>query len=405
MFYGWRVVAGAFTAQLFVIGFFSYAVSLLIAPVKAEFGVSLEQVMYSLTGATFLGLFLQPLAGALVDRYSVRTIMSLGTLLFAAGTYALSRCTSITQYVVAFAITMAVSNALVGPICTSAAISRWFTASRGRALGVAALGTSVGGVIIPALITHWLNTSGWRGALENLAYCTLLIMLPAVILFIRSRPADVGLDPETDGHAISETQDQPKHLDMQGILRMPGFWYLGLSLGLLFSAYSAMLSNISPYALNLGIAKEQASTLIMALAITGFLGKILFGIAADRFSLRTGLWAAQLLVILAFLVLAQEPGYYWMLLGSALLGFAAGGMLPVWGALMAQVFGLASYGRAMGLMGPVITLCVMPGFAVIGRMYDSLGSYSASLYLFAMLVAVAAALLLPLRVPANVPRG
>ena len=72
---------------------------------------------------------------------------------------------------------------------------------------------------------------------------------------------------------------------------------------------------------------------------------------------------------------------------------------------MAQVFGLASYGRAMGLMGPVITLCVMPGYAVIGRMYDSLGSYSASLYLFAVIVGFAAVLLLALRVPESIPRG
>ena len=33
MFYGWRVVAGAFIAQLFVVGFYTYAASLLVGPV------------------------------------------------------------------------------------------------------------------------------------------------------------------------------------------------------------------------------------------------------------------------------------------------------------------------------------------------------------------------------------
>ena len=106
--------------------------------------------------------------------------------------------------------------------------------------------------------------------------------------------------------------------------------------------------------------------------------------AADKFSLKAALWVAQGLVASAFLVLATEPEYLWMLVGSALLGLAAGGMLPVWGALMAKVFGLASFGRAMGLMGPIITLCVMPGFAIIGRMYDELGTYSNSLVLFCL---------------------
>ena len=169
MFYGWRIVGGAFTAQLFVVGFFTYSVSLLVAPVRAEFGVSLEQVMYSLTSATFLGLFLQPLGGFLIDRYSVRIIMITGTLLCALGLYALAASTSITQYILAFALTMSVSNSLVGPMSSSAVISRWFSSSRGRALGIAALGTSVGGVLIPALISHWLGEGGWRIAVQNLS--------------------------------------------------------------------------------------------------------------------------------------------------------------------------------------------------------------------------------------------
>ena len=57
MFYGWRIVAGSFLSQAFVIGFFTYAVSLLTQPVQESFGVSVEMVMYSLTLGTFISLF------------------------------------------------------------------------------------------------------------------------------------------------------------------------------------------------------------------------------------------------------------------------------------------------------------------------------------------------------------
>ena len=401
MFFGWKVVGGGFTAQLFVVGFFTYAVSLLVTPVQAEFGVSLEQVMYSLTAATFLGLFMQPVAGAMIDRFSVRGIMIACALLYALGLYLTSLATSIGQYIGAFALTMALANALAGSLCSSAVISRWFVASRGRALGFAALGTSVGGVLIPALISYWLGTEGWRGALENLALCTLVIMLPVVAFTVRDHPADLGLHPEGLAEAPPPVAGSPVDQDMRGILRSPPFWFLGLALGLLFSAYSAVLSNISPYAINLGGSKEQASALIMAVAVSGFIVNILFCMAADRFSLKAAQCTAQGLVAAAFLVLAQEPGHAVMLLGTSLLGLAAGGMLPVWGAMMAQLFGLGSYGRAMGLMGPIITLCIMPGFAVIGRMYDSLGSYTPSLYLFTGVCAASALMLLPLRMPAR----
>ena len=403
MFFGWKVVGGAFTAQMFVVGFFTYAVSLLVAPVQAEFGVSLEQVMYSLTAATFLGLVMMPVGGLLVDRLSVRSIMVSGTLLYALGLLAISRASSIGMYIASFAVTMSVVNALAGTMASSAVISRWFVASRGRALGIAALGTSVGGVLVPALISYWLGDGDWRGAMQKLSYCVLLIMLPIVALTIRNHPTDLGLNPEGDSEVSGAAAAPVEGQDMRGILRSPPFWLLGLSLGLLFSAYSAVLSNITPYALNLGSSKEQASTLIMAVAITGFIGKILFGMAADRFSLKAALWVAQTLVAASFLVLAQEPGHGGMLLGASLLGLAAGGMLPVWGALMAQLFGLASYGRAMGMMGPIITLCVMPGYTVIGKMFDSLGSYTPSLYLFTAVCGISALLLLPLRLPARQP--
>lgn len=397
MYYGWRIVGGAFIAQLMVVGFFTYALSLLIEPVRQDFGVSLEQVMYSLTAATLLGLFLQPAGGILVDRFSVRTVMAVGAVLYAAGLFALARASSISQYILLFALTMSVSNSLVGTIASSAVISRWFTASRGRALGVAALGTSVGGIVIPVLISHWLDTSGWRGAVQNLGLGVAFLLLPAVLLLIRSRPEDVSLAAEAT--ASGAPQQPPSGEGLGAIVRNPAFWLLGFSLGILFSVYSAILSNLTPYALNLGSSKEQASALIMAVAVAGFIGKVSFGMAADRFSLRSALWAAQLLVAGAFLILASATDHMGMLVGSFVLGLAAGGMLPVWGALMAHVFGLANYGRAMGLMGPIITLCVMPGFAVVGRMVDMLGSYTPTLYLFAGMCVISAALLLPMRQP------
>lgn len=395
---GWRVIGGTFTAQMFVIGFFTYAVSLLVAPVREEFGVSLEQVMYSLTAGTIVGLILQPVAGILVDRMSVRWIMSAGTLFYALGLYGLANSSSIWQYIVLFGITMSAANAFCAALTSSAVLSRWFTRRRGMALGIAAVGTSVGGVVIPGLISFWLAEYGWRTAVELMALCVVLVMLPMVLFNIKDRPASEEELDVADRGQETNTAQQPE-MDMAMIARNPRFWLIGLSLGLLFSSYTATLSNLTPYAINVGQGEERASTLIMAVAICGLIGKLLFGMAADRISLKMGLWIAQGMVILALLLLASQPGYGLMLIATSLLGLAAGGMLPVWGAMMAQAFGLASYGRAMGLMGPLITLCVMPSFPVMGRLVDASGNYTSALYLFSGVVVLAAVLLLPLRLP------
>ena len=65
---------------------------------------------------------------------------------------------------------------------------------------------------------------------------------------------------------------------------------------------------------------------------------------------------------------------------------------------MAKLFGLASYGRAMGLIGPLVTLCVLPALPLAGRLYDLSGDFKLILLVFSGLVVAAGVLLIPLRV-------
>jgi len=398
MFYGWRIVGGSFLAQAFVLGFFTYAVSLLTQPVQESFDVGVEMVMYSLTCGTFIGLVTMPIVGILLDKLSVRILFAAGIVLFALGLWLLGQSATIIQYIVIFGMTMALANALAGSMISSAVVSRWFAENRGKALGVAATGTSVGGILVPGLITLWLPDYGWRGTLENLAIVLIVIVLPVVLWTIRSWPSEVGIQESEEG-AVGGSASSAAQLNLKDIVSNPNFWWLAGALGLLFSSYTAILSNMTPYAIQLGHQEEAASGLIMVVAISGLLGKLLFGMAADRLGHKLALWSAQLLVAVGFAVLAMEPSYPLILLACVSMGLAAGGMLPVWGAFIADIFGLQSYGRAFGLMAPIITLFVMVGFPLTGRLYDVTGSFSLCLWIFSGLMAVAAILVVPLRVP------
>ena len=396
MFYGWRIVGGSFLSQAFVLGFFTYAVSLLTQPVQESFDVGVEMVMYSLTCGTFIGLVTMPIVGVMLDKLSVRILFGAGIVLFALGLWLLGQSTTIVQYIVIFGITMSLANALAGSMISSAVVSRWFTENRGKALGVAATGTSVGGILVPGMITFWLPDYGWRGTVENLAIVLVVIVLPVVLWAIRSWPSEVGIQqPQQRGSGGSASP--AAQLGLKDIVSNPNFWWLSTSLGLLFSSYSAVLSNLTPYATQLGHGKESASGLIMVIAVSGLLGKLLFGMAADLLSHKLALWAAQSLLAIGFAVLAVEPSYPMIVLACVSIGLAAGGMLPVWGALTADIFGLQSYGRAFGLMAPIITVLVMMGFPLAGRLYDVTGSFSLCLWIFSAMMAVAATLLVPLR--------
>jgi predicted MFS family arabinose efflux permease len=400
MFFGWRVVAGAFAGMFLANGFFTYAFTVLVDPIRAEFGASLEQVMYSLTIGTFCGIVVSPIVGFFIDRYSVRVLMTSGTVIVAAGLYLAAIASTITTFNIAIGGTMSIAMAVTGSMSGSAAISRWFTKSLGRAMGVASMGTSVGGIIIPALLTYWLEQEGWRGALENLALATLFLLTPFLWLSIRDRPKDLGLQAEGDTPVDEQSQYKfATPLNMGQIIRMPAFWFLGLSMGLVFSAFASMLANLSPYAARLGNSETSISSMIALLAVGGLVGKIGFGIAADRINLKLGLWAAHGFLGSAFLILIFEPPYALLLVAAFSFGLSTGGLLPVWNAMVARVFGVDSFGRAMGVMGPLITLSILPAYIVVGRLFDSTGSYTTGLVVFSIVIGLAALMLVPLKLP------
>lgn len=396
MFFGWYVVAGTFAAQMVVAGFLVYSVSLFLPLVRAEFGVGMEQVMQSLTFGTFLGMLLMPVAGIMFDRYSMRWIISAGLALFAAGLYVLAQSQTIGEYIIFFGLTMAVGNTLASSPAAQTVIARWFSKSRGRAMGISAIGTSVGGIAVPALVVVLLESIGWRAALEVIAALAMFVVLPVVIVSVRGKPADIGLEAEPAADSTADVVvDQSMSLGQ--ILCHPCYWFIGLPLGLLFSAYTVGLVNIAPYAISLNVSAAGASALIMSIAIMGFVGKLGFGLVADRVNLKWALWAVMGLALVGFLILAAQPDYPVMLLATGLMGLAAGGMVPVWGAMMAAAFGLLSYGRAMGMMGPLLTLLVLPSFTVVGRLFDISGSYQLPLLIFAGVIATGMLLLLPLK--------
>ena len=402
MFFGWRVVAGSFVAMMLVLGFFTYTFTLFVTPLREEFGVGLEAVMYSLTLGTLLGLVVSPLSGILIDRVPIRALMTAGCLLVALGFWAMSRSSSIGMFNLIFALTFSIGNGIAGTMPGSAVVSRWFIRSRGRAMGITTIGTSVGGMTLPGLATWWMAESGWRGTLENFALVALFVVTPWVWFNIRSRPSDLGLlpdgvkeDPDAPAAPV-ETGEAPGMLE---IVRRKEFWLIGLSVGFLIAAFSATLANLSPYAVELGASKAQASTLITLLAITGLIGKLIFGAAADRFSLKWGLWASQSLVGVALVLMIIQPPYPLLVFAALCLGFATGGLLPVWNSMMALVFGVNSFGRAMGIMGPLITLFVMPAYVLVGRLHDLQGDYTGSLSVFLLLIVLGIALLAPVTLP------
>lgn len=392
MFYGWWLVGVAFLVQMVSSGAVIYSYSVVAVPLGEAFQASRLTMMLGMTAMTLTGGLLSPWLGHAIDHGSLRRMMALGAGALAAGYGLLSITTASWQVIAIYALVMTLATNLLGPLCASTLLARWFTQRRGLALGLAAVGTSVGGFVIPPLLQALIDDLEWRMALRVLALGTLALTVPAVWMVV-DRPGDRGLHP--DGAAPpTSTAPAAAPLSTKDVLRQANFWWVALVISILFGVYTALLSNLAPFALGTGASREQAALLISVIALAGIIGKLVFGTIADHIDLRLGLAAAILLIVAGLAGYRASDSYTVLVASSVALGLAAGGMLPVWGALLAVLFGALNYGRVMGLMNPVIMPLTLAGPPFAGWVFDSTGSYAGA-FLGFIGVLLAALLVLP----------
>ncbi|KAJ0419388.1 major facilitator superfamily domain-containing protein [Aspergillus carlsbadensis] len=214
---------------------------------------------------SFLQFFSGMLGGPLFDRYGALVIYpSAATYVFAI--MMLSLCTNYWQ-------TMLVQGVLMGivmgflQIPAFAAVSQYFDKKRAAALGLAVSGSSVGGIIMPIILSKMLNASnlGFPWTVRIIG----LIILPFIgfaILAIKPR-----LPPR-------KTQ-----LFLWTPYRQPRFLILVTALFFIFIGMFTPFFYLPSYATTQGMSTTLAGYLLACINATSTLGRIIPGILADKY--------------------------------------------------------------------------------------------------------------------------
>lgn len=400
MFYGWKIVAVAMLALGLSNGIASYSYGLLVLPMGSEFGASRMEMMWGLTAGSLTSILISPLAGSLMDKRSARLMFSIGAAFLGTALVLISLSRNVWEFVLVFGLLMSVSSTLLGPLGANTLVARWFSRRRGRALGLAAVGTSLGGLLVPLMLQVLIEAHGWRIACLWMAGILMLLLLPPVLLVVRNRPGDLGLQPDglpepppgSAAASLSTTTELPN------LMTHGPFWRTSLAVGALMAAFTAVLANFVPFAVGHGVAGQQAAFLISTISVAGVSGKLLFSVFADRINLKLAILGALLMACLPVLVLVQFHSYWVMVLAAVSLGLASGAFLPAWGALLARLYGPLVFGRVMGRMQPVTIIMVMLAMPMTGYLFDLTGSYSAAFLVLSGLLSLAFVVFLPLQI-------
>jgi MFS family permease len=391
VFLGWRQVAAASVFQAVSMGANYSSFSILAIQLQEEFHPSRTLLMAAMTCAMLASALFKPVVGAAIDRYSLRLVVLTGILLISAGPLLVSFTQSMIQVVVIYGLFMGTSNALLGPVPASTLISRWFNRRRGLANGIAAVGISFGGLIFPQILQHLVEDFGWRAALRLFSAILLVVSVPVVIGFIVNRPSDRNLFPDGDSSAPPEqtVRTDTRTITTKEILADRNFWLLGIVFGIMFGCASTVLGSLAPIALEKGATASDGANLISAYAAAALGGILLFAAVSDHVALRASLIFAVLCAMSGALLFWSTQRLEILFLGSALFGLCGGFATPLWGLLVARVFGTDHMGRAMGMMGLLTSVFSISSPLLFGLAFDATNSYTIVLLTCGIVLAAA----------------
>ena len=140
LFYGWRMVIGAFFSQSMHSSLLFLSQGLYVVEFEAAFAWSRGAIAWAFGMLRIETGFLGPVQGIMIDRFGPRPVMRIGTLLFGGGLILMGQLNELWHLFVALSI-IAMGTSMAGFLTVNTTIAHWFIRKRARAM---------------SLTSHWL---------------------------------------------------------------------------------------------------------------------------------------------------------------------------------------------------------------------------------------------------------
>lgn len=387
------VVASAFGAGTGAIPIAFYSFGALVDPLSKAFGWSRAEITAAPLFLTIGGLLAGVLVGGAADRYGARPVVLVSQVALVIGFAAFALLPpSLPAFYLGYAM-LAILGAGTMTMTWTRAVTGWFVAGRGLALGLSLIGTGLIGAMLPTYVNWLVADYGWRGAYVGLALLPLVLGMPLTLAFFRE-PEDAGAVG-----AAAPARDATGHLFGES-LSTQCFWQMALSLSVVAVAISAVNVHAVPLLTDRGIDAGTAAGLAGLIGLSVTAGRLISGFLLDHISGPIVAFGMFGLPALACLMLAGAGDNLWLCGAAiAIVGLAAGAEHDIAAYLCARYFGRRHYGKIYGLLYTLYGVGAGLGPLIAGWAVGAAGDYRLALYGGSAMFAVSAALILTLRPP------
>ena len=347
-----------------------YCFAIFSIPWIAQFEVGRGQLMLAITFLMVANGLAAPFIGHRLDKMQLLWPVIVGYVLFCVGLGLLSIASAYWQIIGVYATFFAVGQILAGTLVSQMLINRWFASDNGLALGISATGTSLGGILFPLLIAQALSTLSLSAVLQGLALIFAVVLMPMNYAILRVHPPSV-----TQKQVAGAIEPAPVPAwTTQKILQSMAFWVPLIVLLSVSTSFVAIQANLGVHLDDLNYPASFTGQVIAVISALMIAGKLLYGKLADRFDHSYLLFFMGSMSIAAIVLFMSPSEKAPLLTAAVLLGIASGGLIPMQGVAFAARFGVASFGKVMGLVMLAMVLGSL-GSVYAAWIYDLAGSY------------------------------
>lgn len=387
----WTVLSGLFLVYMASNGVTLHTLPLLYPELMDSFGWQATEVTLPATVFFVIGAITSPPAGWLLDRYSPRVIIAIGSMLLSLGLLAYSATSSLWQLVAVYAL-LGLALSLCGLVSNMVMLTGWFDSGRGRATGMLLMASSLGGALFPLAVGSGIEQLGWRQTVLLTGVGVGSMMLGSAWLLLRdgrrAMPDSASLGPSSD----PEQRVIPRLLTRR-------FATIVVATGSLWFIIIALTQHQSIHlARDVGLARSSLPSVFSLFFGCSVVGKFCFGLLSDRFDLHRVMASAILMLAIALMMLSQMTGDATALLyGYAVLaGLGFSGAFTCIQILIAAHYSGPLYGRILATIVLIDTLCGALGTQTIARVREWQGDYTTAFIGMAALAALSAMMVLSL---------
>ena len=287
----WIAVGVTFFTLVATAGFRS-APSVLIIPLEDAFGWSRDQISLAVSINVLLYGLTAPFAAALMERFTVRKVVMAALTTVSTGAFLTTQINAPWQLVATWGVIVGIGTGSMALVFAATVANRWFVKRRGIVIGALTAAAAMGQLIFLPGLTRLSDLYGWRSIGLTIGSASL-IMVPLIYLFLREKPADLGMLPygaPDDWQPPVTPQMNAARLALVTLKEASAhkdFWYLSGSFFVCGLSTSGLIgTHFIPAAHDHGMGQVVAASLLALIGVFDVIGTLFSGWLTDKYDPR-----------------------------------------------------------------------------------------------------------------------